>query len=326
VIEIFLPNALALIVALLIDAWCGEPRRWHPLVGFGALANAIEARLNKNSPSDKNTKPSKQLGRIARGALAWCALVIPLVLVAMILQAVAHALPAWLSVLMQALIVYLALGRQSLAEHARAIAVALRAEDLPHARHALSRLVTRDTAQLDSTAISAGAVESVLENGSDAVIATIFWFVVAGLPGVMLHRTANTLDAMWGYRTERFNEFGRVAARIDDVLNFIPARLTSFVYALAGATASALHCWRTQARAWSSPNAGPVMAAGAGALQLQLGGAAIYHGRVEQRPPLGCKHPPQPHDIERALRLLDHALLIVVGLLLIGTGIAAWFF
>lgn len=307
-------SALALLLALVIDTWWGEPRRWHPLVGFGALANGIEQHLNKN------------LQRIARGALAWCALTLPLLFAAIALQIIAKNSPLWLSVVLQALVIYFALGRQSLAEHARAISMSLGAEDLPQARTALSRVVTRDTARLDSGEISGAAVESILENGSDAVIATLFWFAVAGIPGVVLHRAANTLDAMWGYRTNRFNEFGCIAARVDDVLNFIPARLTSLAYALAGATQTALHCWCTQARAWNSPNAGPVMAAGAGALQLQLGGAAIYHGQIEQRPPLGCKHPPQPHDIERALRLLDHAILIALVLIALAAGIVAWMF
>lgn len=307
-------STLAVLLALAIDAWWGEPRRWHPLVGFGALANSIERHLNTNSQ------------RIARGAFAWCALALPLLIAAIALQAIAKNCPLWLSVVLQALVIYFALGRQSLAEHARAISISLGAEDLPQARRALSRIVTRDTAQLDSSEISGAAVESILENGSDAVIATLFWFAVAGIPGVVLHRAANTLDAMWGYRTDRFNEFGRIAARIDDGLNFIPARLTSLAYALAGATQTALHCWHTQARAWDSPNAGPVMAAGAGALQLQLGGTAIYHGQAEQRPPLGCKHPPQPHDIERALRLLDHAIFIAIVLIVIVSGIFAWIF
>lgn len=307
-------TGLALMLALAIDAVWGEPRRWHPLVGFGALTNSIERHLNKNSQ------------RIVRGALAWCALTLPLLIAAIALQTIVNSWPLWLSVPLQALVIYFALGRQSLAEHARAISISLGAEDLPQARKALSRIVTRDTAQLDSSAISGAAVESILENGSDAVIATLFWFAAAGIPGVVLHRAANTLDAMWGYRTGRFNEFGRVAARIDDGLNFIPARLTSLAYAIAGATQTALHCWRTQARAWSSPNAGPVMAAGAGALQVQLGGTAIYHGQAEQRPPLGCKHPPQAHDIERALRLLDRSIFIAIVLIAIVSGIFAWIF
>lgn len=287
-------NALVLPLALLLDAWWGEPRRLHPLVGFGRCANKIEALLNSGEH------------RIARGCLAWCAIVVPLVLTGYFLQ---HAAAThWLSsLLLDALIVYLAIGQQSLREHARAIETSLRADDLPQARRALSLIVSRDTQTLDHTNVSKATVESVLENGSDAVIASLFWFAVAGIPGVILHRAANTLDAMWGYRTTRFNEFGRVAARVDDVLNFIPARVTACAYALLGKTAHALHCWRTQARAWDSPNAGPVMAAGAGALQLELGGAANYHGAIEQRPLLGGGRMAQANDIERALTLLDRS-------------------
>ncbi|MET0377713.1 MAG: regulatory signaling modulator protein AmpE, partial [Spongiibacteraceae bacterium] len=158
--------------------------------------------------------------------------------------------------------------------------------------------------------VSKAAVETVLENGSDAIFASLFWFAVAGLPGVVLHRAANTLDAMWGYRNARFNEFGCAAARIDDVLNLIPARLTAIAYALSGQCANALRSWRAQASSWSSPNAGPVMAAGAGALGLQLGGAAMYHGAMENRPALGFGRSAQAADIQRALTLLDRSLLL----------------
>lgn len=166
-------------------------------------------------------------------------------------------------------------------------------------------------------------MESALENGSDAVFAPLFWLVVAGAPGVMLYRLANTLDAMWGYRNARFTGFGWAAARIDDVLNWIPARLTAMNYALLGHTADALRCWRTQAPQWSSPNAGPVMAAGAGSLRVRLGGAARYEGVEEARPPLGTGKPATAVDITRALTLVSRTLWLWLGVLgLIATS--AW--
>ena len=296
---------VAIVVALLLDHSFGEPRRFHPLVGFGRIAARVEAALNRGD------------GRRVSGVIALAIMVLPLLLLATLLQFWLWSLSPWIFAAVAAPLLCLVIARQSLGEHARAVLQALQANDLPLAREQLARIVTRDTSQLDERGVSAATVESVLENGSDAVTASLFWFALLGLPGVVLHRAANTLDAMWGYRTERFREFGWAAARFDDLLNFIPARLTAFSYALAGNTATALRCWQAQARHWDSPNAGPVMAAGAGALRLQLGGGAWYHGEWEERPPLGAGDLPQANDIERALRLLDRVLFLWIALLLI---------
>jgi adenosylcobinamide-phosphate synthase len=164
----------------------------------------------------------------------------------------------------------------------------------------------------------------LLENGNDAVFGTLFWFIVAGAPGAVLFRLANTLDAMWGYRTPRFLAFGCVAARIDDVLNWIPARLTALSYALLGNTRLAWRCWRSQAPAWSSPNAGPVMSAGAGALGLALGGAACYDGVVEDRPPLGTGRVATASDIGRAWRLVAGTTALWVGVLSAAACLFFW--
>lgn len=293
--------ALVLALALLLDWWLGEARRWHPLVGFGRAAAFLERKLNSGER------------RILRGLLAWCLLQLPLLVAAVFVQRWFSSLPLLLAVIGQALIVYIAVALKCLSDHAHTVALALHAEDLPRARHSLSMMVSRDTSALNSTEISSATIESVLENGSDAVIATLFWFAMAGIPGVILHRAANTLDAMWGYRNARYNEFGRIAARADDVLNYIPARFTALGYALCGKTATALRCWRTQGYAWSSPNAGPVMAAGAGALEIQLGGAARYEDVQEQRPTLGYGNTPNVDDIARAQRLIRNTAVLFVG-------------
>lgn len=291
---------LVIALALVLDQFLGEPSHLHPLVGFGRWANWLEIRFNRG----------QKILSYGFGLCAWIvAVIIPLGL-ASALDAYLKSTTMLITVGVQAGIVYFAIGRNSLAAHARAVASALTANNLPEARRAVSRIVSRDTAALDVTGVSKATVETVLENGSDAIFASLLWFFVGGLPGVVLHRLANTLDAMWGYRTSRFNEFGWAAARIDDVLNFIPARLTALAYALSGHCLQALRCWYTQASAWSSPNAGPVMAAGGGALRVQLGGAARYGDVEEIRPPLGCGEYAQPADIARALRLLDRSLLI----------------
>jgi adenosylcobinamide-phosphate synthase len=207
-------------------------------------------------------------------------------------------------------VLYFALGHRSLREHAQRVYRALAADSLEVARIQVGHMVSRDTGQMDARAVAAATVESVLENGNDAVFGALFWFLVAGAPGVLLFRLANTLDAMWGYRTPRYLYFGWAAARLDDVLNFVPARLTALTYASIGSTRDALRCWRLQARAWESPNAGPVMAAGAGALGLGLGGGAYYHGRWEERPPLGVGSPPEADAIPAALRLVRSGVLL----------------
>lgn len=296
---------LAAALALIIDRLLGEPRRFHPLVAFGNFAQRLELVLNRGG------------ARQWRGALAVILLLLPLLSAAVMAQFWLIYFSPWLFTAVAAVVVYLAIGRRSLAEHAAAVASALGAADLPAARLQVARIVSRDCDELDEEGVSRATVETVLENGSDAVLGTLFWFVLAGLPGVVMHRAVNTLDAMWGYRTRRFAEFGWAAARCDDFLNYIPARLTAISYALAGRLQLALRCWLRQARHWSSPNAGPVMAAGAGALGLQLGGAACYHGEWVQRPPLGCGRAPATADIGRALQLLNRAVLLWLLVMLI---------
>lgn len=288
---------------VLLDLCCGEPKRWHPLVAFGRLAQRLERRFNG---------PGR--GRRGQGLVAWGLAVLPLTLAVWLLG----CLPG-LGGLVDVLALYAALGLRSLFEHARPVARALRRGDLAEARQRVGYIVSRDTTQLDDAGVARAATESVLENGSDAVFAALFWFVVAGAPGVVLYRLSNTLDAMWGYRNARFERFGWAAARLDDVLNYLPARLVALTYALLGRTGRALRCWRAQAPLWDSPNAGPVMAAGAGALGVELGGPAIYHGATHQRPQLGEGQPARARDIERALRLVGRGVALWLALLALGS-------
>jgi adenosylcobinamide-phosphate synthase len=272
-----------LVAGVVLDLLLGEARRLHPLVGFGRWASAIEHRLNRGKY------------RYGRGILAWLLAVVPLAI-----------LSAWPSnPLWHAALLYFSLGLRSLGEHNLPIAQALHDGDLARARTLTARIVSRDTARATAGDLAKASTESILENGNDAVFGTLFWFALAGGPGALAFRLANTLDAMWGYRTARYQAFGWAAARIDDVLNFVPARLTAACYVLLSRDRRrAWRCWRTQAAAWPSPNAGPVMASGAGALGLALGGAATYDGVLEQRPPLGLGSPAGSADIGRAWRLV----------------------
>ena len=278
---------LSALAAVVLDRLLGEPVRWHPLVGFGQLAAAIERRLNRRTPTS--------------GVAAWCLAVFPWVGLALLVRPQA-------AFLCDTLLLYFVLGARSLGEHAEAVASRLQAGDLDGARLSVGRMVSRETSQLDAVGVTRAALESVLENGNDAILAALFWFALLGGPGALLFRLANTLDAMWGYRTSRYLSYGRAAARIDDCLGWLPARLTALSYALLGRTRPALFCWRTQAPAWDSPNAGPVMAAGAGSLGVLLGGPAIYHGREDKRPSLGSGLPPLAGDLRRAVGLVRRSV------------------
>lgn len=266
--------AITLIAALVLDRLLGEPKRFHPLVGFGFIANTIEHRLN----SAKATRLT--------GLVAWLFSVVPFVVIAYALEKILANSP-YASVIGSAIILYIAIGWQSLLKHAQLIRQPLMINDMTDARNSLAMIVSRDTTDLSEKEIAKAASESVLENGADAIFSAIFWFMVAGIPGVVCYRLCNTLDAMWGYKNDRFLHFGWASARADDFMNFIPAHLTALTYAIAGNTSLALSCWRQQGYQWKSPNAGPVMAAGAGAINTALGGKATYHGKQQQRPILG---------------------------------------
>nr|WP_041643987.1 adenosylcobinamide-phosphate synthase CbiB [Azoarcus olearius] len=295
-------SATVLLVAKLAagiacDRVFGEPRRFHPLVGFGRWARAVES-LVRGTGAVGASRPG--------GLFAWLLAVGPWVALAFALRS-AHPQAHWV---VDIALLYFALGARSLVEHGEAVAAPLADGRLDEARERVGWIVSRDTRALDSTGVARAGTESVLENGNDAVFGTLFWFLVGGGAGALLFRLANTLDAMWGYRSPRYLRFGWAAARLDDVLNAAPARLTALTYALLGRTRRALHCWRRQAPAWDSPNAGPVMAAGAGALGVALGGSAIYHGREESRPALGEGGAPDAGTIRAALALVRRGMLL----------------
>ncbi|CAN5903141.1 adenosylcobinamide-phosphate synthase CbiB [soil metagenome] len=281
--------ALIAAAALALDWTLGEPRRFHPLVGFGRLATLCERRAYGG------TDVSPRARRV-RGLCATVLLVAPLTV-----AAAALAAPPGAGLVFNVAVLYFALGHRSLHDHAWPVAAALRRGDEAEARRRAGLMVSRDSAALD---IAPAATESVLENGNDAVFGALFWFALGGAPGALLYRLVNTLDAMWGYRNGRYVDFGWATARLDDALNYVPARLTALTYAVLGNSRQALRCWRTQARGWASPNAGPVMAAGAGALGVSIGGPARYAGEWHARPVLGAGQPPAVDDIERALGLV----------------------
>lgn len=294
----------SLLLALALDYRFAEPKKYHPLVGFGRYVDFLQQKLN--SPVGPGVDSRTQF---INGVIACLLAVTPIIGAIIIVQ---HSLPSIINVFIDAGLLYLCIGWSSLQQHARAVFTELNINQLDLARTKLSWIVSRETQQLDSTQIAQASVESVLENSSDALFASLFWFMIAGVEGAVLHRLVNTLDAMWGYKTNQFLYFGRFAAYFDDVLNYVPARLTAYGFAFCAKSVEqgkkALMCWRTQAKHCSSPNGGPVMTAGAGALNVRLSEGAFYHGQWEVKPAMGCGEAAQAYTIIESLELVQKTL------------------
>jgi adenosylcobinamide-phosphate synthase len=289
--------SVILILAVLLDFWLGEPQTWHPLRGFGRLVLAVEQRCLQFKLSPFQQK--------LFGLCAWMLLVLPFATLTYFLQQ-----SFWLNLVFSPIILYFCIAAKSLEQHGLTVFDALQQQNLSLARQKVAMIVSRDTSESDELTVRRAAIESLLENGADAIFAPLFWFMLFGVTGAVWYRLSNTLDAMWGYKNQRYLYFGWAAARIDDVLNWLPARLTGLSYAFLGQTRLALHCWITQAQGLESPNAGVVMTAGAGALNLQLGGAAYYHGMLKEKPLFGGSYLPNNNDIVRANCLVFKTLLL----------------
>lgn len=297
-------------LSMLLDHYLGEPTHFHPLVGFGNVAQWLESQMNK--------------GKKWQGAVAWGCAVVPITgAVYAIQELLISSESLWLYSGVNVAALYLTVGQRSLLEHANWIYQPLKADDLEQARVKIGWIVSRDTELMDSRQISSSTIESVLENGNDAIFGALFWFALLGAPGAVLFRLVNTLDAMWGYKTERWKAFGYVAAKLDDLMGWLPARLTAISYALLGNTEAALRTWLSQARHCSSPNGGPVMTSGAGALGIKIGGDTYYHGQLVKKIVMGQGSYATMSDIPRAIKLVINtsklwlAVLLAASVLLI---------
>jgi adenosylcobinamide-phosphate synthase len=300
----FITPFFVTIGALALDYGFKEPKRFHPLVGFGHFANRLECYFNQAQDGS--------FIQCLKGGLALFICVFFPVGFLSIGLILAFSLSETLGWILEAVILYSCIGMASLFQHVKAIEEPLKQTHdsamLSKARFALSMIVSRETENSDERQIIVGAMESLLENSLDALFATLFWYWVLGIEGVVIHRLVNTLDAMWGYKSDRYYYFGKVAARFDDVLGFIPARLLALSFALCGNAQRALRAWRIQARHCKSPNGGPVMTAGAGALGVQLGGDVVYQGQISVNPQMGFGKWPDVNDLNKAKMLILKAL------------------
>jgi adenosylcobinamide-phosphate synthase len=288
-----LPTAAGLALGAAADLLLADPRRWHPVAGFGRAASALEHRTWRDS---------RAAGVAHAGLLTGAATGLGVAL-----DRATRGRPV-ARTLVTAAATWAVLGGTSLGRAGTAMARTLDAGDLPAARALLPTLAGRDPAGLDVPELARATVESVAENTSDAAVAPLVWGALAGLPGLLGYRAVNTLDAMVGHRSPRYARFGWAAARTDDVANWLPARLTAALTVatapLAGGSArGAWAVWRRDGAAHPSPNAGRCEAALAGALDLRLGGRNVYGNRVEDRPALGSGRAPRAGDVPRAVRL-----------------------
>lgn len=297
-----------LLLGWVADQLLGDPRRWHPVAGFGRAVTVLEARTYADSRVNGVVNEAVLVGAVT--ALGWAT----------------ERLTRYPAIRLAttAASTWLVLGGRSLAREAEAVAQHLEDADLAAAREQVSHLVSRDPNSLDAAGVARAALESVAENTSDAVVAPLFWGAVGGVPGLLAYRAVNTLDAMHGYRNDRYRNFGWAAAKLDDLANYVPARLTAVLTTLAaplvgGSAGEAVRAVREQAAAHPSPNGGVVEAAFAGALGVRLGGRNNYGGVIEDRGELGFGDPPVPADLARANRL---ALLVSVGAVLVSAGLA----
>lgn len=320
--EAFLQTSAGLTcLALLVEAVAGYPG-WlfstirHPVVWLGALISALDKALNRTSwPA------------ITRRCSGVATVLIVIGAAIAIAASISLALPDTLpGKFVEAVFMSTLLAQRSLASHVGAVTVPLKAGDMANARTQLAKIVGRDVTKLDESGISRAATESLAENFSDGVIAPAFWGAIFGLPGIAAYKAINTMDSMIGHRTPRHEMFGWAAARLDDVANLIPARLTALLLSLAAVTRAPLAAAAAfrEAHRHRSPNAGWPEAAMAGALGVRLSGPRIYHDRIVEEPWLnGSARDPQANDICRALRLYAiAACLFGAALALCGWGLA----
>jgi adenosylcobinamide-phosphate synthase len=304
----------AMAVAVALDALLGWPgglfaRIGHPVIWLGALIDALDRRWNR-------TTDAPWQRRVAGVAAA---LVVIALAAALGWAVQATVAVGWSRTFLLGILAWPFVALHSLHDHVAAVARPLEAGDIAAARTAVSMIVGRDPAQLDEAGIARAAIESLAENTSDGIVAPVFWGALFGLPGIVGYKAVNTLDSMIGHRTARHQSFGWAAARIDDLLNFIPARLTGFLFALLSARPqAATACIARDARAHRSINAGWPEAAMAGALGVRLCGPRSYHGVLADEPWLNASaRDPAAADLISGLKLYRRAMLLLGGLLVI---------
>ena len=299
-----------MLIACLLDIMIGWPnwlysRIGHPVTWIGALISALESRLNTGS----------DIRQFWTGAVTTVFVVFLVGGLALILQYILPESPVGL--ILGGALAWPLVSVRSMYSHVAAVQVPLTEGNLLQARRAVSMIVGRDPTKLDEAGVARSALESLAENTSDGIVAPVFWGAVAGLPGIAAYKAINTLDSMIGHRNDRFEQFGKVAARLDDLINLIPARLTGLLFAaVSTAPLRAIQVMLSDASRHRSPNAGWPEGAMAGALNVRLSGPRVYGDRVADEPWLNASAPdPEARDLKRGLAFYRRAMAVMVGLL-----------
>lgn len=304
-------RALGVLAGYLADIAFGDPRRWHPVAGFGTGAALLERVTYRDSR--------------AAGAVHVAVLVAALAAAGAAAARVARGAGPPGSAAAVAVATWVSLGGTSLARTGLAMADLLDRDDIDGARALLPSLCGRDPAQLDGVGLTRAALESIAENTSDAQVAPVLWAAIGGVPATLVYRGVNTLDAMVGSRSPRYARFGWAAARLDDVANYVQARAAGALAvvcapAVGGSPTGAWRAWRRDAARHPSPNAGVVEAAFAGALGVRLGGPTHYGHELQIRPALGDGGVPDVGDLRRAVAL---SRVVQAGAAMLAVGVCA---
>ncbi len=296
-------NALSLLAGWLLDLVLGDPQRLpHPIVGFGKMIAFGEHRLNNGQH------------RKVKGALMAITLIIVVFLCGWLMRRLLSLASVYLAVGFDIIVVFYCLAGTTLIREVRAVFIAID-RSLEDGRRQVARIVGRDTSGLSAQEVRAAALETLAENLSDGVTAPLFWLAIGGAPGMLAYKMVNTLDSMIGYRTERYKDFGCWAARIDDVANYIPARLTALLMVIASGRIRLLSFVARYGRNHASPNSGYPEAALAGILDCRFGGPHYYFGELFDKPYIG-EHERQftTADMEKAVRINRFAEVMMVAL------------
>ena len=317
-------SILAVVLGFVLDLLIGDPHwLYHPIRLVGALINALEKLLRGVFPKNKNGELTAGVFLLALTAgittgCAWGLLYL------------AGRIHPWVRFVLETVMCYQLLATKALKDETMKVYTALSQGDLKQARYAVSMVVGRDTEVLDETGVTKAAVETVAENASDGVIAPLLFLAIGGAPLGFFYKAVNTMDSMVGYKNDKYLYFGRAAARFDDVLNYIPARLSG---ALMSAAAS--FCGLDAGNAWkiflrdrrnhSSPNSAHTEAAAAGALHIQLAGNAYYFGKLYEKPTIGDPdRPVEYEDIRRVNRLLYATAVLTLIVFMVVKGVVLW--